>query len=155
TEILGSGSAIKLLKGEIEGDFVAINGDNLFSVKDLKLLREVEGSYGMLTMETNTPEKYGVLVVKDDKLVKIVEKPKEFVGNLINLGAYHFTPEIFTFLDQIKKTERGEYEVVDALSLIAKTNNVRVLKIKGDWLDLGCKEDIPKLESFLTIMKND
>ncbi|MCK5107406.1 MAG: NTP transferase domain-containing protein, partial [Nanoarchaeota archaeon] len=32
TEILGSGSAIKLLKGEIEGDFVAINGDNLFSV---------------------------------------------------------------------------------------------------------------------------
>src|SRR3989338_7879283 len=36
-------------------------------------------------------EKYGVLVVNDGKLVRIHEKPKEFVGDLINTGLYKFT----------------------------------------------------------------
>lgn len=149
TEILGSGSAVKLLKDEVEGDFVVINGDNLFSVEDLEILREKDNSFEMLTMETKNPEKYGVLVVDGDKLIKLVEKPKEFMSNLINLGAYHFTQDIFGVLDNIKKTERGEYEIVDAISLLAKENRVKILKIEGNWLDLGCPEDIPKLENFL------
>jgi UDP-N-acetylglucosamine diphosphorylase / glucose-1-phosphate thymidylyltransferase / UDP-N-acetylgalactosamine diphosphorylase / glucosamine-1-phosphate N-acetyltransferase / galactosamine-1-phosphate N-acetyltransferase len=147
-EIKGSGSAIKLLKEHIKEDFVVINGDNLFSVEDLKNIRKQE-SCTLLAKETKTPEKYGVLVVEDNKLIKIVEKPKEYVGNLINIGAYYFTQEIFSALDKIKLSERGEYEIVDAISLLAQEKKVDVLKIKDYWLDLGCIEDIPEVESFL------
>jgi bifunctional UDP-N-acetylglucosamine pyrophosphorylase/glucosamine-1-phosphate N-acetyltransferase len=147
-EILGSGNAIQLLKEEVKEDFVVINGDNLFSANDLKNLADEEPTT-MLSISVQDPEKYGVLVVSEDNLLKIIEKPQEFIGNQINVGAYHFNQEIFDVLEKIDKSERGEYEIVDALSMIAKHDKVKVLKIKDYWMDLGCKEDIPKLEDFL------
>jgi bifunctional UDP-N-acetylglucosamine pyrophosphorylase/glucosamine-1-phosphate N-acetyltransferase len=154
-KIKGSGSAIKLLKECINGDFVVVNGDNLFSPEDLSLLRKKDGKFCMLAKKVKNPEKYGVLVVNEDKLSRIVEKPKHFLGDLINVGAYHFTPKIFDFLDKVRVSERGEYEIVDALTLAAKENKVKVLKLKDYWLDLGCPEDIEKIERFLNDKSNN
>ena len=77
------------------------------------------------------------------------EKPEEFVGNLINTALYKFTPEIFKALDKIKLSPRGEYELTDAITILSKRGKVKVIKVKDWWLDLGCKEDIPKIEEFL------
>ena len=74
-----------------------------------------------------------------------IEKPKEFYGNLTNIGLYKFTPDIWKALDQIGLSPRGEYELTDAISILAKQGKVKFLKLKEYWLDLGCKEDIPKV----------
>jgi len=95
------------------------------------------------------PEKYGVLAAKDGKLIRIHEKPKEFVGDLINTGLYKFTPEIYNYLAQIKLSPRGEYELTDALTLLAQKENVVVVQVKDYWLDLGTTADILKIENFL------
>ena len=82
-------------------------------------------------------------------MIKIVEKPQEYVGDMINTGLYRFTPKIFNYIDKIGKSARGEFEIVDAITLAARDGEVKVKKISLFWKDFGCKEDIPKMEEFI------
>ena len=87
------------------------------------------------------PERFGVLVVDDDRLVRIIEKPKQRISDLINAGLYKFTPEIFEALKAIKKSERGEYELTDAITKLADKNSVVIVEIET-WLVFGEKKKI-------------
>jgi dTDP-glucose pyrophosphorylase len=149
-EVNGTGGATKLAKEFVNGDnFILLGGDNLFSMYDLKSLNINDNYNYIFGIKSETPEKYGVIKQKSEKLIKIVEKPKEYVGNLINLGLYKFTPEIFEAIDKINLSPRGEYELTDAITILAEQSKVNVLAIKDYWLDLGCLEDIPKIEKFI------
>lgn len=137
---------------DIVGDngFIYVCGDNLFSVKDLKSMNIDDEFCYIAGIKHDHPEKYGVLIENgEDFLDKIIEKPKEFVGDLINAGLYKFTPEIFDKVKEIKKSPRGEYEITDAISLLAKEKRVKIKKIKDYWHDFGNPEDIEKLSKFL------
>jgi len=130
--------------------FLYVSGDNLYSVEDLKGMN-VEDDYTYVAgLLHENPEKYGVLVRgQGDLLDKIVEKPKEFIGNLINAGMYKFTPDVFEELPKIKKSPRGEYEITDVVSLLAKDNKVKIKIIKDYWKDFGNPGDVLKLSKFL------
>ena len=77
------------------------------------------------------------------------QKPEEFIGNLINTGLYKFTPEIFEALEKIELSPRGEYELTDAITILAKQKKVKITKVHDYWLDMGSIADIPKVEAFL------
>ena len=131
-------------------DFLCIYGDNLYSVEDLKIMNENGGYNYVAGFEHSNPEKYGVLLIKEgDILEEIIEKPKDYVGNVINTGLYKFTSEVFEKLPLIKKSPRGEYELTDVVSLLAKEGRVKVRKIKGGWLDFGNPGDIEKVSNYL------
>ncbi len=85
----------------------------------------------------------------DGFLKEIVEKPKKYIGNLINTGIYKFTPEVYSKLSKIKKSTRGEYEITDVITLLAKDKKVKVVKIDNKWLDFGNPGDIIKCSKFL------
>ncbi len=147
---LGTGHAVMQAKEFCrDKDFIVLGGDNLFSVQDLEAVNSQDEFCYVVGKKVEDPSKYGVLKTKDGRLIEIIEKPKEFVGDLINTGLYKFTKDIWNALDQIELSERGEYELTDAVSILAKKRKVKVLKLKDYWLDLGCKEDIPKVENFL------
>lgn len=129
-------------------DFLMVYGDNLYSIKDLKNFN-IPGKYNYIAgMYHRCPEKYGVLVIEKGFLKKIVEKPKKHVGNLINTGLYKFTPEVFSKLSKIRKSARGEYELTDVITLLAKEGKMKVKKIQDYWLDFGNPSDIIKLSKF-------
>ncbi|MBU1149060.1 NTP transferase domain-containing protein [Patescibacteria group bacterium] len=132
-----------------EENFVAIAGDGLFADQDIKSMI-IDDNYNYIAgFPVDNPEQYGVLKVDNQNyLEEIVEKPKEFVGNLINTAFYKFTPEIFDKLKQIEKSDRGEYEVVDAITLLAKEKKVKV-KTMTAWQDFGKPSDLPLVEEFL------
>ncbi len=153
-EQLGTGHALMQARTFCgKEDFIVLGGDNLFSVKELKEICKEDNFCYVVGKEVADPSRYGVLLAKGKKLAKIVEKPTEFVGNLINIGLYKFTAEIWAALQQVKLSPRGEYELTDAITILAQQGRVKVLKLKDYWLDLGCKEDIPRLEEFLKKMK--
>ena len=145
-------------------DFLMLGGDNLWSIEDLKLISQEDEFNYICAVEAEHPEKYGVLLTDENNnygnnsnnkdknnnryLSKILEKPKQPPTNLINTGLFKFKPEIFQALEQIKLSPRGEMELTDAVTLLAKENKVKVLKAQW-WLDLGCLEDIPKVSRFL------
>lgn len=147
-EIYGTACPLMCVK-DIKDQFLYICGDNFYSVQDLKSMDIADDYNYVAGIENEHPEKFGVLVSEGDFLQEIVEKPKEFVGSLINTSLYKFTPEIFEKIYQIGKSPRGEYEITDAVSLLAREKKVKVRKIEDFWMDFGNPSDIKKFEDFL------
>jgi len=147
----GTACVLKCLKGVIGTDnFLTVYGDNLYSVEDLKSFSNINHNYSYVAgFYHDYPEKYGVLKEENGFLEKIIEKPKQNVGNLINVGLYSFTPEILEKVEEIQKSERGEYELPDAINLLAKEKKVKVRKIRNYWLDFGNPSDIVSMSNFL------
>ncbi len=135
--------------------FVSIAGDNYYSSADLKKMMEHDDGLTYVGgLRHDHPETMGVLVVRDGNyLERIVEKPTEDLGNLVNTSIYKFTPEIFTVLKTIGLSPRGEYEITDALSYLAKHGKVVVETMQDGWMDFGRPEDIEKMGELLKAEK--
>ncbi len=148
--IYGTACPLMCVKESIGKDnFLFVAGDNLYSSQDLKSLN-IDDKYNYVAGIFNTePQKYGVLIEDNDYLKEIVEKPKQFVSNLINTSLYKFTPEVFKKLDKIKKSVRGEYEITDLINALAKEKKVKIKRIKDYWLDFGNPADVIKVSYFL------
>jgi bifunctional UDP-N-acetylglucosamine pyrophosphorylase/glucosamine-1-phosphate N-acetyltransferase len=148
-EEYGTLCPLKCVKDIIKENFLMVYGDNLYSVGDLKSFN-IDDKYNYVAGFIHKhPEKYGVFVSDNGFLKEIVEKPKKYVGDLINTGLYKFTPEIFDKISQICKSPRGEYELTDAITLLAKERKVKIKRIQDYWLDFGNPGDIMKVSKFL------
>jgi len=146
---LGTGHAVLVTKNHISGNFVVINGDNLFSRDDL-LNVDFDDDYNyVFGQEHPDPKHYGVLKVKGDFLVELEEKPEHPSSNLINVGLYKFTPEIFDVLEKIESSPRGEYELTSAIDILAKQGKFKVKILKSYCVHLGKLEDVEEVEEFI------
>lgn len=136
TEARGTGHAILQCADRIDGPFLAMNGDDLYDPEDLRRLVEVERS--ALAKEVPDPRAYGIYeVAEDDRVVRLVEKPKEVFSNLANIGVYHFTPDVFDVLRETEPSERGEIEITSAVQTLAERGTFRVVRAEGYWLATG------------------
>ena len=148
-KMYGTACPLMCVKDEIKEPFIFICGDNFYSPEDLKTMNIDDNFTYVAGLENDHPENFGVLIQDGEFLQEIIEKPKEFVGNLINSSLYKFTPEVFEKLPLINKSPRGEYEITDVVSLLAKDKKVKIKKIKDFWMDFGKPEDIQKFSKFL------
>lgn len=93
-------------------------------------------------------EKYGVLDVKDGRLVGVVEKPKvkEAPSNMINVSKYIMSKDLLKkIVDYVKSHDFGpldqEYLVTDPIDEYIKTGGImRVAPTTGEYLDGGSVE---------------
>jgi len=130
-----TGAAIRWIK--FEEDFILINWDSIFEKKDLDNLINSQ-NYWALVLETDTPEKYWIFEQNSNKFAtKIVEKPKEFIWNLANQGAYKFSSEMFNLVEKIELSERWEYEITDAINLFIKNNEFQLINLEWKILDIS------------------
>ncbi len=148
---LGTGHAVKILEQYVDEPFILVYGDLYIDKKVLKKIVEKKPPIMSLTRVEN-PREYGVVVTRDDYIIDIIEKPSyEPPSNMINAGVYYLTPEIFHYLDKIKKSPRGEYEITDALKLMIK-DNVKLSYIileKDEWSEIGRPWDILSIHETL------
>jgi bifunctional UDP-N-acetylglucosamine pyrophosphorylase/glucosamine-1-phosphate N-acetyltransferase len=146
-EQLGTGHAVMLAKEHVKGKFLVMNGDDVYSGKDIKNLVKCE--IGVLGKEVENPSSFGIFTVdKKDNLLDLVEKPVESRGNLANTGAYVFDESVFEKINDVKKSERGEIELTDALLAVAKEKGCKVVKVKDYWLPIGYPWDLLKANEF-------
>jgi dTDP-glucose pyrophosphorylase len=146
---MGTGHAVMVCERFVEkSNFVVASGDNLYSVSDLKAIQKDDTLCYMLSVMSESPEKYGVVIQKEGVLVGIIEKPDDDMGDMINAGLYKLTPEIFPVLKTMGMSPRGEYELTDALTTLAKKRKVKV--VHGEmFVDFGCPADVKKINDFL------
>ncbi len=150
-ERYGTALAMEAAKPEVgDREFLAVYGDNLFSVRDLqKVIAAPAGSSYIATLTHPHPERYGVVLSDESGTVtKIVEKPSEFLGDRINAGLYRFTPRVFDVLPQ-QVSLRGEYELTDAVQALAEAGQMKVVPLDDYWQDFGRPEDITTAEKIL------
>lgn len=150
-ERYGTAAAVENMKSVVDDQpFAVIAGDNLYSVNDLQKLRKYSGRMIIGGYQTEQWQGMGILKQKPDgTLEQIIEKPQEFVGDIINASLYLFTPAIFPVIEKLDVSPRGEYEITDAINSIAKRESVEVLRLEDRWLDLTSPSDIPKIEAAL------
>ncbi|MFH1900162.1 MAG: nucleotidyltransferase family protein [Patescibacteria group bacterium] len=160
-ERYGTACPVESVKSVINGEnFIVINGDDLYSIQDLKKIKNIGNQYSYVaSYHHQTPQYYGLHKIdKNGFLKKIIEKPKPGIDYddqqplkySINIGMYKFTPEIFKAVKKIKKSARGEYEITDAITLLAKEKKVKVVPIKDGWKSFTNPDDIKKMEQILS-----
>ncbi|MBI2636801.1 MAG: nucleotidyltransferase family protein [Parcubacteria group bacterium] len=147
------GTAIPVLAAQeaVGGEnFVCIYGDNLYSPRDLAAIRELDDAFNYVSLlYSETPERYGVPIIEGERVTGFVEKPKTFISNWVSIGCYKFTPAIFAEAAKVGKSERGEYELTDAISSLAEQGKVKARKMLDYWMDFGNPDDIKKVGDFL------
>ena len=147
SESLGLAHAVKISE-EFLGDnnFIMLLGDNVFNM-DLDMLINNFNSHKanttMLLHRVNDPSQFGVAVVEDGFITKLVEKPEEFVSDLIITGVYVFDKSIFGAIEKIRPSSRGELEITDAIQRQVKMGRkVTFELVRGWWKDTGKLDDI-------------
>ena len=116
----GIADAFLLGKNFIKGDNVAlILGDNFFYGQNLtgKLLKAKTHNLGatIFLKKVNNPKSFGVAVIKNLQITKIVEKPKKFISNQAITGLYFFDNEVVKIASKIIPSRRNELEITDVL----------------------------------------
>jgi glucose-1-phosphate thymidylyltransferase len=97
----------------------------------------------ILLAKVSDPQQFGVAELRDDKVVRLVEKPKEPKSDLALVGVYLFGPEVFDSVSRIKPSFRDELEITDAIQdLIDRGFVVKPQIVEGWWKDTGRLEDM-------------
>ncbi|OGE30503.1 hypothetical protein A2631_00265 [Candidatus Daviesbacteria bacterium RIFCSPHIGHO2_01_FULL_44_29] len=149
-EYLGTGHALNSVKEYITyDDFILMYGDDLYAPIFVEKLLKIPTS-AVIGKVVENWQQFGVFKLKDGNLLdSIVEKPTEYVGNLVNIGLYKLNKKILPLYDQITKSPRGEFEFTDMLSLFAKDNPVEVIQVESGWIPLSYPWDILKANKEL------
>jgi len=71
----------------------------------------------------------------------VVEKSPEPPSNLANAGIYVLNRSVFDALRAMPLSERGEYELTDALNSLAARETIKIVNLKS-WLEIGRPWDI-------------
>jgi glucose-1-phosphate thymidylyltransferase len=146
---LGLAHAVKIAEPFIGKDsFVMYLGDNLIKDGITALVEEFEsGSYNaqILLAHVRNPKQFGVaeLDPKTGGVVKLEEKPAKPKTDLALVGVYMFDSSVFTAVNAIKPSTRGELEITEAIQyLIDNDYSVHSHVIEGYWKDTGRLEDM-------------
>ncbi len=134
---------------EFLGDspFVMYLGDNLFEhgitpfTDTFRAHPEAAAVLALVRVED--PRAFGVAVIEEGQITRLVEKPADPPSNLAVAGVYVFDSSILDAIDGLEPGARGEYQITDAIArLIERGGTVLPQEVTGWWKDTGKPEDI-------------
>jgi len=129
-----------------DSPFVMYLGDNLLAdgLRGLvATFREGEPDALILLTPVSDPQSYGVAELDGERIVRLVEKPKDPPSNLALVGVYLFGSPIFDAARALEPSWRGELEITEAIqSLIEDGRKVQSEVVSGWWKDTGQLADM-------------
>lgn len=144
----GQTDAILKARDLARNDALILFPDMLFEA-DLRGLRDLDADVVAFTKEVDDPSVYGVAVIEDGKVVRLVEKPQEPISRQAIVGIYYFRDmeALYSAIDD--QMERGislknEYFLADAIQIMIE-RGARVIA-----LDVGAWEDCGNVETLLS-----
>jgi glucose-1-phosphate thymidylyltransferase len=143
----GLAHAVKISRDYIGNEpFVMYLGDNLLNKGIAQFVREFDArkpAAQILLTRVPDPQMFGVAQLDNGRVVRLVEKPKEPIGDLALVGVYMFGPDVFESVNRIQPSFRNELEITDAIQdLIDRGLTVRPHIVDGWWKDTGKLEDM-------------
>lgn len=149
----GTAHALWLCKDHLmgQGRFLFMFADDLHGPQDIA--RATSFSRSMLTLTTNSPEKFGIVVRHPDgTLAEMIEKPDHPPSNLASTGVMVLDDNIFKF-DPFAKETKGEYYLTDVIAEYSKEYPIAVVE-QSLWIPIGYPEDIEKAEEILDVFNS-
>lgn len=159
TEPLGTAGSVKMAKDEIKEPFFVLSGDGLTDcdlTDALRFHREKKALATLVLKRVPVPLAFGVVMTDgDSRVTRFIEKPgwSRVFSDLVNTGAYIFSPEIFDYIPDTGAPDFGK-DIFPAL--LAGGLPVYGYETKGYWCDVGdlktylqaqrdLLEDVPRL----------
>ena len=138
-----------------------ILGDNFFYSQNLTSLlvenTKLKKGARVVLHKVQNPELFGIAQInKNQKIIKIIEKPKKFLSDLAITGLYFFDNNVVKYSKKLKPSKRGEVEIVDLLNLYKSKNQLSANLVGrgGAWLDTGSMDDFYKTSAFVSAVEN-
>jgi glucose-1-phosphate thymidylyltransferase len=150
----GLAHAVGFAKEFVAGEpFILYLGDAIYSEGFVQFKdRFLESGCANLNIvqPVDDPRRYGVANTDGERIVKLVEKPENPESNLAMAGTYFFGPEIWDVLPDLRPSERGEFEITDAIQmLIDRGFTVLAGVYEGKWYDSGTLDSFLEVNRFL------
>ncbi len=143
----GIAHAVLISREFLDDDsFIVYLGDNLLKDSIPKLAKEFHASGAdvmVVVSKVRDPSRFGVVKIEKERIVKLVEKPKQFLSDLALTGVYFFHPSIFPAIETLKPSWRNELEITEAIQAILEGGGKVIYHtVSGWWKDTGRPEDI-------------
>lgn len=132
--------------------FMVMLGDNVFEyalAPYAQGFRKQKQGAKILVKKVEEPERYGIAEIKRDKIISIVEKPDKPNSNYAVLGCYFYDKQVYSFIKQIKPSQRGELEITDVNNLYLASRELSFSKIRGRWVDAGTFSSLAEANSLM------
>jgi glucose-1-phosphate thymidylyltransferase len=148
----GIAQALGLCKDFVKDEkSVVILGDNIF--EDYDKIREsienYESGAKIFLKKVHDPERFGVATVKDNKIIRIEEKPIRFESDLAVTGLYLYDSQVWEIIDSLKPSKRGELEITDVNNFYVNKNEMSYTELNGYWIDAGTFESMFKASMIM------
>jgi len=166
---LGDGHALLQAAKKINGESVAVSfGDDVVDSEEPAILQLINifktCNAPVVALKQLPIEKvpaYGVVAVEKIanhlyKIKKIIEKPEpsEVPSNLVIVGKYVLTPEVFKYLKKATPSKKGEIILAEVFDkMLSEGKIIYGCELKGEWLECGDK--LKWLKSFFYLALKD
>lgn len=152
-EMRGQADAIYLANEFADGPMLVVFGDGLVGIDKARLgTHPAEGI--IYCQEVEDPSRFGVAVVEDGRITRLVEKPSEPVSKLAVVGFYYL-PEARRLMEAISYVmeqgiqTKGEYYLADALQVMIERGEVLTAETVSMWRDCGTIEALLDTNRYL------
>jgi glucose-1-phosphate thymidylyltransferase len=152
----GLAHALLTVEEHIDDDFMMMLGDNVFRANLADVVnRQQEDRADAAFLVEEVPwedaSRYGVCETnKYGEITEVVEKPEDPPSNLVMTGFYTFSPAIFHACHLVQPSNRGEYEISEAVDLLIRSGRtIDAIRLEGWRMDIGYPEDRDEAERRL------
>ena len=128
-----------------------ILGDNTTDADIADSIKNFKSGGHIFLYEVPDPERYGVAELdpkNKNKIINIIEKPKNPPSNLAVTGLYVYDNNVFSFIDSIEPSNRGELEITDVNNMYLKKGELTWSKLNGYWTDAGTFDTLYRANKY-------
>lgn len=146
----GIAQAIGLAEHFVHNEPVAvILGDNIVLDDISEEVKTFKEGGKIFLKEVKDPERFGVPVFENDKIIRIEEKPKQPKSKHAVTGVYLYDSTVFDKIRTLKPSQRGELEVTDLNNLYLQEGKLSFSFLKNQWLDAGTPDSLLEASNIL------
>ncbi|MGO9518358.1 MAG: sugar phosphate nucleotidyltransferase [Candidatus Korobacteraceae bacterium] len=142
----GIADALRLAEPWAKGDKICVVlGDNVIEgdIRDAANGFQQQGKGAMVLLkDVPDPERFGVPVFDNGRIIRIEEKPKKPLSSYAVIGIYFYDGTVFDRIRGLKPSGRGEYEITDINNSYITEGTLRHTLLDGWWTDAGTFESL-------------
>ena len=149
----GIAAALDLAEYFSEGEKICVVlGDNIIEkniVHAVQAFEKQERGARILLKEVPDAHRFGVPEIRDGRILRIEEKPKDPPSNYAVVGIYMYDADVFRIIKALKPSGRGELEITDVNNEYLRRGVLTYDILEGWWTDAGTFESLLRASNLV------
>jgi glucose-1-phosphate thymidylyltransferase len=138
------------------GPVCVVLGDNILEKSIgifIRKFRHQGSGAKILLSEVPDPQRFGVPVFEDGRVVRIEEKPTDPKSQYAVIGVYMYDHRVFEIIKTLKPSGRGELEITDVNNAYIESGDLSWDVIEGWWTDAGTFDSLLKASNLIAELR--